>query len=303
MRRLTALLVVAILLVGCASAGDATSETPGGPPPGSPTAGGSDRDGASGEDQLDSGSRRVIYRASLQLQADDTRSFYDEITVLTETLGGFVASANVYPTNSPEAQPTISMVIRVPASDLTTIMGTIKDMSDGVVSESKSAQDVSEQFVDLEARLTNLRALETELRAMLTEVRGQPDADPEKVLRVFNELAMVRGQIEQIEGQLNHLRELTDLASLEIGITQSPAVAPIVKEPWAPAEAVRAAASDLVSTLQSMANWMISFVIYTLPVLILTLAVPAVVGLWAYRKWFRRRPTGPAAGPGLPSES
>ena len=306
MRRLASLVAVFIVMAGCSGA--ATSvEDPGQemPAPGNPGTDGVDR-GERGyfDDRPDLviEGRRVIYSAQLQLHSDDTRKLYEEITALVEASGGFVASAQVQPTQSSEDQPAISMVLRLPATQLTETMRLVKEMSKTAVSESKSAQDVSDQFVDLEARLTNLEALETELRAMLTEVRAQADADPEKVLRVFSELASVRGQIEQIEGQIKYLADLTQLASLEVGITQSPSVAPIVREPWAPAEAMREAAGNLVAALQSIANWMISFAIYTLPVLTLTLAIPLMVGLWAYRKWWKGRAPRPRTTPGQPSE-
>ena len=74
------------------------------------------------------------------------------------------------------------MNLRVPADELSSVMATIKKSVDEVVTESQDAEDVTDQFVDLEARLTNLEALEVELVALLTEVREQPDADPAKLL-------------------------------------------------------------------------------------------------------------------------
>ena len=147
--------------------------------------------------------RKVIRQASLQLHASDTRATFDEIVRLTESVGGFVANANVFPFEGEDAQPDVSMTLRIPAGQLTSVMTTIKGSVDEVVAESQSAQDVTEQFVDLEARLRNLEALEVELRALLEDVRKQPDADPVKLLTVFNELFSVRGQIEQIQGQIN----------------------------------------------------------------------------------------------------
>jgi DNA repair exonuclease SbcCD ATPase subunit len=176
------------------------------------------------------------------------------------------------------------MVLRVPVTELTSTLRSIKDLADEVVSESQQAQDVSEQFVDLEARLVNLEALETELRALLEEVRAQPDADPEKLLRVFNELAAVRGQIEQIQGQIDYLSNQTDLATVQVGLTQTPLAVPVVEEPWAPAEAAKEAARSLVSTLQSLADWVIGFVIYTLPILILVLTAPLLLAFLVYRR-------------------
>ena len=299
MRRMTLILVLGLMLAACAA--EMTTESPV-PGPGVVDAGGREAgvayDDVSVTLDADPIDRRVIRNASLALHATDTRETFDRIISLIEAKGGFVASAEVLPTSGDDRQPQITMVLRVPARDLTAILRAVKGLADEVVSESQSAQDVSEQFVDLEARLTNLEALETELRALLTEVRAQPDADPAKLLQVFNELASVRGEIEQIQGQLEYLSNLTELASLQVNLTQTPAAVPVVEEPWAPAEAAREAARDLVTALQGIANWVIAFAISTLPILVLTLMAPVTLAFVAYRRWWKTRsiPPAPAAG-------
>lgn len=311
MRRFAMFLALGLTLVSCAGLGDETAREEGGflysdgggeAAPAATVAAADDSSEPDVDLVSDGADRRVVRNASLQLQASDTREIFDKIVNLTETVGGFVASAQVLPVTTEDGQPDISMVLRVPADGLTDTMRAMKELADEVVSESQSAQDVSEQFVDLEARLTNLEALETELRALLTEVRAQPDADPAKLLTVFNELASVRGQIEQIEGELQYLSGLTAMATLNVSLTQTPAAVPVVEEPWAPAEAVREAARDLVAALQGIANWVIGFVIYTLPVLLLTLSLPALGGYLVYRRWLRTRggpptPAGPEPQP------
>jgi hypothetical protein len=301
MRKLGALGLILLLVAACSGAattepgGDAGSEAPA---PGFPFQDGERRGSA-----LDIGfetevGRRVIRSASLHLHASDTREAYDRIVAAVESKGGYVASASVNPSHRDDAQPVVALTVRVPAERLTETMLTVRGMVDDVVSETQTAHDVTDQFVDLQARLTNLRALETELRAMLEEVRQHPDADPDKVLRVFNELASVRGQIEELQGRINYLSNLTEMATLEMSITQTPAAVPIVSTPWAPAEAAREAARNLVSALQAMANWLIGFAIFTLPVLLLVLTPPAAVGYWAYRKWGRGRKRPPQAAEG-----
>jgi hypothetical protein len=228
--------------------------------------------------------RRVIREARLELHADDTRSAYDEIVGLAEAAGGFVANASVAPVHDEEAQPRVELTLRIPSDRLTPTLQAIKGVADEVVSETQGAQDVTDQFIDLEARLTNLQTLEVELRALLEEVRRQPDADPEKLLRVFNEISSVRGQIEQIQGQLDYLEDLTSLATLELSITQTPAAAPIVDEPWDPGEAVRDAVRNLVEALQGAAEVAISFGLFVLPLLLLILGIPAAIALYLYRR-------------------
>lgn len=237
--------------------------------------------------------RQVIRRASLQLHAADTRSAFDDIATLVETAGGFVANATVYPTVNDDAQPEVTMTLRVPSDQLSATLTAIKGTADDVVSETQGADDVTEQFVDLEARLTNLQALEVELRALLTEVREQENADPAKLLTVFNEVSSVRGEIEQIQGQLNYLSDKTSLATVDVGITQTPSAAPLVDEPWSPAETTREAASSLVGGLQNIADWAINFGIYALPMLLLVVGPVVVIGLFVYRRFFRKPPTDP----------
>lgn len=228
--------------------------------------------------------RRVIRQARLELHADDTRAAYDDIVRLAENAGGFVAQASVSPTFGEESQPEVTLTLRIPSDRLTATLTAIKGLADQVVSETQGAQDVTEQFIDLEARLTNLQTLEVELRALLEEVRQQPDADPEKLLRVFNEISAVRGQIEQIQGQLNFLEDMTALATLELTITQTPAMVPITDEPWAPGEAVREALGSLVTALQGTAELAIGFVLFVLPMMLLVLGIPGAVALYVYRR-------------------
>jgi hypothetical protein len=245
--------------------------------------------------------RKVIRNAELQLQADDTRAALDRIIALTETAGGFVADATVHPEDGVEDQPVANITLRIPATELTQVITTIKGSVERVVSESQGTQDVTDQFIDLEARLTNLEALEVELRALLAEVRQQPDSDPDKLLRVFNEIANVRGQIEQIQGQLNYLDDVVDLATLTIGLAPTPAGVPIVEDTWEPVEVARDALRNLVSGLQGVADRAIHFALYTLPMLLLLLGVPALVGFTLYRQWKKRRPPAPPTP--VPSES
>ncbi len=303
MKRLAALLAFGLVLAACSAGNDsgAFEESSGGFPKDGddaqlPGVNSGDSDSESLEaprnvniqfDVVED--RMVIRRANLQLHASDTRVTFDEIIRLTESVGGFVASANVFPFEGTEDQPDVSMTLRIPADQLTAVMVTIKDSVDEVIAESQSAEDVTEQFVDLEARLTNLEALEVELRALLEEVRKQPDADPVKLLTVFSELSSVRGQIEQIQGQINYLTDLNALATLEIYVSQTPIAVPIVAGAWAPAEAAKDALRNLVTALQGIADWSINFVLFTLPVLLAIFAIPGAVGFYIYRR-FRNRP-------------
>ncbi len=238
--------------------------------------------------------RKVIRQVSLSLAADDTRAAYDEIVRVAEDAGGFVAEAQVNPTGDDE-EPRITLTVRVPAAGLTTSLTAIKNAADEVLAESQGAQDVTATFIDLEAQLTNLEALEIELRALLEEVRMQPDADPDKLLRVFTEISTTRGQIEQIQGQLNYLNDVVDLSTVTITIDPTAGALPIVEESWAPVESVRDALRSLVAGLQAITDTAIRFTIGTLPILLIVIGVPGLLLILTFRAWRKRHQPNSAA--------
>lgn len=234
--------------------------------------------------------RKVIYDSRMQLEAASTRDAYERITVLVQSAGGFVASATVEETEAAEDQPNISLVLRLPADQLSATLGQIRDLADRVVTESVSTQDVTDQFVDIEAQLRNLNALETELLALLAELRDNDGADPAKLLQVFDQIRQTRGEIEQLEGRKQLLENLVSLATLEIGISPLPAAAPIVPEPaWEPATVAKEALRDTVTALQGLGELVIRFGLNVVPLLVITVGPMALVGWFLYRR-FQRRP-------------
>lgn len=244
-------------------------------------------------------SRKVIRHVSVSLAADDTRAAYDEIIRIAEAAGGFVANAEVRPTGEDE-EPYISVTIRIPSNELNSSLDAIKKAADEVLSESQGAEDVTAAFIDLEAQLTNLTALETELRALLEEVRQQSDADPEKLLSVFTEISNTRGQIEQIQGQLNYLNDVVDLSTVDIQIQPTASAVPIVESSWAPLETMRNALRSLVNGLQDLADLVINFTIGVLPLVILVLGIPGLILFLIYRAW-RKRQKPPISTPTVPA--
>lgn len=315
MRRVALILALGVVIAACSGDGEASDTTSAGERADrSEFASGDDTvttagtaeeappdEGAIAVDLEVAQDRKVIRQAQLQVEADDTRAALDRIIALSEAAGGFVADATVHPVEGEQDQPSANITLRIPASELTEVMTAIKGSVEKVISESQGAQDVTDQFIDLEARLTNLEALEVELRALLAEVRQQPEADPDKLLRVYNEISLVRGQIEEIQGQLNYLNDVVDLATLTIGLTPTPAAVPIVEDTWEPVEVARDALRNLVAGLQGLADWGIHFALFTLPMLLLVLGVPALIGFTVYRQWKKRRPPTPQSP--VPSET
>lgn len=110
---------------------------------------------------------------------------------------------------------TLTAALRVPADQLDATLAEVKALG-RVESESQSGQDVTSQYVDLQARLANARNTEQRLTDLLRNRTGKLS----DVLEVEQELDRVRGQIEQMEAERKTMATQVSFATLSATITE-----------------------------------------------------------------------------------
>jgi Flp pilus assembly protein TadB len=90
-----------------------------------------------------------------------------------------------------------------------------------VLVETIKGQDVTEEFIDIEARLKTKKALEEQFLEIMKRGNTVQDA-----LNVQRELSNVRGEIEQIEGRKRFLENQTSFSTLKIRLQPPTAFSP-----------------------------------------------------------------------------
>jgi hypothetical protein len=110
----------------------------------------------------------------------------------------------------------LNAALRVPADQLDSSMAEIKRLGQ-VESESQSGEEVTQQYVDLDARLTNARNTEQRLTALLHDRTGKMT----DVLAVEKEIARVRGEVEQMEAEKKTLTNRVDFATLNVTVREA----------------------------------------------------------------------------------
>jgi hypothetical protein len=110
---------------------------------------------------------------------------------------------------------TLTATLRVPADQLDATLTEVKTLG-RVESESQSGQDVTSQYVDLEARLSNARNTEERLTDLLRNRTGKLS----DVLAVEQELDRVRGEIERMEAERKNMATQVSYATLNATITE-----------------------------------------------------------------------------------
>mgnify|MGYP001582937434 CR=1 FL=1 len=198
--------------------------------------------------------RLTVRTVSMHLVVDKVRETVDKITELTGRLEGFVVSSQI----NQNDEETAMVSIRVPSQRADEAVKALRGFAIRVLDENQKAQDITEEFTDLQARLRNLQVTEAKLLSLLNETRTVNDT-----LQVQRELSNVRGQIEQLQGRIQYLNR-TSATSL-ISVTLEPAVGqkPLVQQGWNFVEIVKSSFRGLIVTLQVLgiiAIWIILFV-------------------------------------------
>jgi hypothetical protein len=228
--------------------------------------------------------RIVIQNADLAIVVSDVELRMDEIQAMAVDLGGFVVSSNLYQSYTSDYTPVpeASLTIRVPSEKLDEALELIKKDAVEVQSETRSGQDVTAEYVDLKSRLKTYQAAEQELTELMENAQNT-----DEVVNIFNQLMYYREQIEIIQGQIKYYEEAAALSAISIRLIAEETIKPIEIAGWEPQGVARDAIQDLIYFWQDFVNFLIRFVIYTLPVLI-SIGIPlylVFLGLrWIFRK-------------------
>jgi chromosome segregation ATPase len=225
--------------------------------------------------------RMIVRTASLSLVVEDTEETLVAIEELVTELEGYVSNLQTWRQNEQLAG---SVTVRIPVVYFDQARERIKEMAVEVESENASGQDVTEEYVDLEARLKNLEVAEEELVELLASAQ-ETHKDAESILAIYREITNVRQQIEQIKGRMQYLESASDLATLTISLTPEEIEEPVVEPGWEPLRQVRDALRALVNALEFLVDVLIWGVLFLLP-LAAILAAPFVL---AWLVWYLRR--------------
>ena len=149
----------------------------------------------------------IIHTASLTLTATEFDKARTSLDAILRQHHGYLGELNL--STPVGAASTLTATLRVPADQLEAALADLKGLG-RVESESQSGQEITAQYVDLEARLSNARNAEERL----TDVLRQRTGKLSDVLAVETEIARVRGEIEQMEAEKKNLADQVTFATI-----------------------------------------------------------------------------------------
>ncbi|MBN2258092.1 MAG: DUF4349 domain-containing protein [Anaerolineaceae bacterium] len=232
--------------------------------------------------------RKILKNADLSIVVPDPAASMDRVIAMTDRMGGFVVSSNLYKTTTSTGLevPYAYITIRVPANllndALREIKGQVENPDSDVLSESISGQDVTAEYTDLQSRLTNLELSEKKLQEFLDETTKAEDW-----LVAFNRLTEIRSQIEVLKGQIRYYDESAAMSAISINLQAKESIKPVTVGPWQPKGVALEAIQDLIDTMKDVYEGLLRFVLHTLPVLIVYIILiggPIWFVIWLIRR-------------------
>ena len=257
-------LVIVAILAAAAACGGAGSSAPTGGVPGqlNLSAGGTtakqpvaqpagaavhDASGTTGSSVLPVQGPQVIRQAQLTITVGSGK-FVEKLAAvraLVQAEQGYISGTDA------QVNPAVNDQIRtgvisfmVPAAkfdqtiDSLTTLGTVQ-------TEHISGNDVSAQYVDLQARLANEVAQRNAMLALLTKAQSVSD-----IIAVQTQLGEITGQIEQLKGQIQYIDQNTAFSAVSVDLVEAGvAIQTAPQDTWGFAAALGDAAHNFVTTI------------------------------------------------------
>lgn len=178
------------------------------PPPSAQQKPGTKADGPSDQSQAKPVAPLLIYTGNVGMEVAEPAAIpttIDKVIDLAESFGGYLA-----------ARTDSSVVVRVPSGHFRDTLTALEKLGE-VKRRSVNAEDVSEQYHDLEVRLANLKTVQKRLQDFL-----QKAANVSEALQVEQELERVGQEIDRIEGRMRFLRARATFSTVTVDLTAKP---------------------------------------------------------------------------------
>ncbi len=254
----------------------AAPELPGAPPPGGKADGKPAADGAK-EEAI---TRKIIYNAVVEVVAKDVEQTRAEVVRIVDEVKGYIAKSDI--TGQVGTKRTATWTLKVPVDKFQQVVTALAALGQ-VTKNSSDSQDVTEEYVDLQARIKNMKVEEETLNKFLKDFANNVDS----FLKTREQIAKVRGEIERAEGRLKFLTTMSAMSAITFTAREEQSYAPEVP-PAAPTfgDSVEGTFANSWKSLQDLGKGAVLLVVALAPWLPL-IAAGFFVARFAWRRLAR----------------
>lgn len=156
--------------------------------------------------------RKLIYEAQLRMEVADYGAVKEKLNRFIAQSQGYVLQFSDQETDSERGG---SYVIKIPAVGFQSFIDELGKWESISYTRQYSANDVTEEYVDLQARLKARRTVESRLLSFMEKATKSED-----LLNFSNELGNVQSEIEQIVGKMRYYDNNVAMSTITLDMVQ-----------------------------------------------------------------------------------
>ena len=229
-------------------------------------------DAAAAEGSRSTDSAKIIYTASLTLESKDYDAARTALDAALTEADGYLDSSSEY-TDSTDSSRSLSLTLRVPQDNYKSFLEAAAAVG-SVTYENQQAEDVTTQYMDVEARLSNLEAQRTRLQELQAQATSLSD-----LIEIESSLSDAQSQIESWQSQLNWYSNQVECCTVYITLNEVQTYSPTSENFLA--RLTSAFGNGWTAFVGALQQALVSLV-YAWPVVVL--AVAAVTAFLFHRK-------------------
>ena len=191
-------------------------------------------------------SSKIIYTANLTLESKDYDGARAALDAALQEAGGYLESSDEY--SSSGSSRSVSLTLRVPQENYESFLAAVAGAGN-VTYKSQQAEDVTAQYMDVEARLDSLK----EQRDRLQELKASAD-NLSDLLQIEASLSDVQYQLESYQSQLDWYSRQVECCTVYLSLEEVQTYTPADESFGAQLlTALRSGWSGFVSAVQAAA--------------------------------------------------
>ncbi|WGH75929.1 DUF4349 domain-containing protein [Tenacibaculum tangerinum] len=152
--------------------------------------------------------RKLIKTGDISFETNDLSATRNQIAQAVQKYNGYISGDNEYKSSQ---NITSSLIVRIPSKNFDAFLNEISSKVERFDTKNISVNDVTEQYLDIEARLKVKKELEKRYGEILKKA-----SSVKEIIEVERELNKVRSEIESIEGRLKYLQNQVSYSTLTI---------------------------------------------------------------------------------------
>ena len=221
--------------------------------------------------------RKLITTMNMSAETEDMDILMYHIETMVSELGGYMEQTEIWNGSAYDMYSSRSayMTIRIPAEHLSAFVNRIAEQSN-IINQSKSVEDVTLSYVDLESRKKALLVEQERLLELLEMAESMED-----ILAIEDKLGEVRYELESMESQLRTYDNKINYSTIHLDITEVERLTPVQEETtWD--KISNGLGESFYNVCNGIKNFFVGLII-SIPYLVLIAVIIAIVVLIVIR--------------------